>query len=330
MNKFSDVADTSHQLSLAAMEEASRTGHRTADIEHLLLALTLTDQPGGQVLRSFGVTIETTRHAIAQQHAEQLASLGVTAHPSADGPIVFHETDGYEWSDRALAIIQRAAGRGRRGDAVAVLRELVAEPSGLIGDLLCRMNTPPEKLLERLDAADRIPAHPTTHRPRRPLSRRSEAFVPAPLNEVWALLSDPQRIPEWDQSIGSVEAELSEPPRDGDAWIAHAQTHYADGRPLRMAPELRRRLVQLDAIEPETRVAWRTTFPDRERANARVIDLTLAPAAHGTQVTISMAWDRHPARRPRPIVGWCMRPLTRLALWLQASQIGGGISRVFR
>ena len=186
MSKFSDVADTSHQLSLAAMEEASRTGHRTADIEHLLLALTLTDQPGGQVLRGFGVTIETTRHAIAQQHAEQLASLGVTAHPSADGPIVFHETGGYEWSDRALAIIQRSAGRGRRGDAVAVLRELVAEPSGLIGDLLRRMDTPPEELLERLDAADRIPARPTTDRPRRPLSRRSEAFVPASLDEVWA------------------------------------------------------------------------------------------------------------------------------------------------
>lgn len=330
MSKFTDIADTSHQLSLTAMEEASRTGHRTADFEHLLLALTLTDQPAGQVLRSLGVTIERTRHAIAQQHVEQLASLGVLGRASEPGPIVFHETGGYEWSDRALAIIQRAGGRGRRGDAVAVLRELVAEPSGCIGDLLGRMDVAPAELLERLDTADRIPEHPNADRPSRPLSRRSETFVPAPLDEVWALLSDPRRIPEWDQSVGSVEAELSEPPRVGDAWIAHAQTHYADGRPLRMAPELRRRLVQLDALETETRVSWRTTFPDRERANARVVDLALAPAAHGTQVTISMAWDRHPARRPLPLVGWGMRPLTRLALWLQASQIGGGISRVFR
>ncbi len=51
MSKFTTSLATSHNLSLAAMEEASRVGQRTADIDHLFLALVMNKDVAGQVLR---------------------------------------------------------------------------------------------------------------------------------------------------------------------------------------------------------------------------------------------------------------------------------------
>src|SRR5690606_41760640 len=92
MSRFLSMAATMQTLSLAAMEEASREGRREADIEHLLLALTLNEQTAGQVLRRKGVTLEAVRTAVAAQHARQLSSLGVTTDAGQPGRIGFHET----------------------------------------------------------------------------------------------------------------------------------------------------------------------------------------------------------------------------------------------
>ena len=63
MSKLTRAAATAHTLSLAAMEEASRYGTRDAGIEHLLLALTLDADLGGQVLRSLGLGLDRVRAA---------------------------------------------------------------------------------------------------------------------------------------------------------------------------------------------------------------------------------------------------------------------------
>ena len=64
MSRFSQAAATMHTLSLAAMEEASRLGVHDADIDHLLLALTLDADTGGQVLRRAGIRLDTARAAV--------------------------------------------------------------------------------------------------------------------------------------------------------------------------------------------------------------------------------------------------------------------------
>jgi len=130
MNKLVRAAQTSQSLSLAAMEEASRLGLREADIEHLFLALVIDDQSAGRALRSMGIDLDAARRAVEEQHDAQLASLGIEASFPKAGRIVFQETDGYEWSARALDLIGKSSGKGKSGDAAAVLRELVAEPSG--------------------------------------------------------------------------------------------------------------------------------------------------------------------------------------------------------
>ncbi len=331
MNKLADKADTAHRLSLTAMEEASRYGPRTADIDHMLVALTVNEQIAGQVLRSLGITLEAARAAVEDQHATHLASLGVTAASPEPGPIVFHRTSGYEWGERSLAVLKRASGRNKRGDAAAILRELVVEPSGLIEDVLHRLGSSRKTVLEHLDDAERIPPHSSDRTTGAALTGSAEAFVPAPASEVWALLSDPSRIPQWDQVIGSVET--TTPPaaaRPGDQWEARALTARPDGKPLTVKPELRRQRVELRALEPQWLVEWSTTYPDMKLANARVTRIELAPAAGGTQLAITYGWERHPGRRPRPLLRALMRPLTRFAIWIQLSQLSAGISRVFR
>lgn len=154
-----------------------------------------------------GIDIDSARLAVAEHHNQQLAALGVEASFPQAGPIIFHETDGYEWSPRARDLITRSSGKGKAGDASAVLRELLAEPSGLMTDILVRLGTTSDALLEVLDESD-SPAGTTTAATKRVKGRAAgaiETFVPAPIDDVWTLLADPVRIPEWESSIDVVD-----------------------------------------------------------------------------------------------------------------------------
>lgn len=329
MSKFVGAAATSHTLSLAAMEEASRVGQRTADVDHLLLALVVNEQVAGQALRSLGITLDAARAAVAAQHADQLASLGIHA-DLPEGRIVFHETGGYRWGERANDVIRRANLGRQRGDAAAVLRQLVVEPSGLIEAILHRLGTSARAVLECLDDAERHsvegPQRPAATRDH--LSGTADSFVPAPVEEVWGLLVDPFRMPEWEPSIGGVE-EAPMMPQPGDSWFARARTQGPDGKPNRVKPQLRTQRVELIASGRGHVIEWRFSYPDAPTANTRQVRVDMEPAAGGTQLRIALMWRRGPRWR-LPALGWFMRPLARFSVWLQLSQISSGISRVFR
>ncbi|TDP89050.1 ClpA/ClpB-like protein [Leucobacter luti] len=330
MSKFTGVASTSHMLSLAAMEEASRVGQRTADINHLLIALVLNEQIAGQVLRSFSITLDAAREAVAEQHADHLATLGIQTAAAESGRIVFHETNGYEWSERALGVIRRASEGGKHGDASAVLRGLVTEPSGMIEAILKRLDTTPEAITAKLDEAERYP----THRPQRAvragtLSGASEAFAPASPEQVWGLLTDPSRMPEWEPSIGHVE-DAPAAIKVGETWAAFARTERPDGKPIPVKLGFITQHVEVVALEVPRLIEWRLTYPETPRANARCIKVEIEPAAGGTQLRLALAWERNPNRPRRSFLGFVMRPVFRLVLWIQLSQLGGGISRAFR
>lgn len=359
MSRITGALAASHRVSLAAMEEASRLGARTADIDHMLLALTLDPGIAGQVLRAQGVTLPAAREAVAAQHSEQLASLGLSTLEQPAGPIVFHETGGYQWSERALEIMKLASAKKRRGDAAAMLRELVQEPSGLVAQTLARLGATPDGITALLAAADRGRANaaglptglPSGHAPapRRPnaLSARAEAFVPAPVDQVWALLSNPARMPEWEPSIASVASAPAPPPRSnthvgnthgsdtrfgsmhpGNTRFARARTERPDGKAIRTAPEFTRLQLELTAREEPHLVEWRITYPDSARANVRRIRISIEPAAGGTQLRLTFAWERGARRRsPRGLV---LLPLHRIATRMQASLLAAGIGRAFR
>ncbi|MFF8893054.1 SRPBCC family protein [Brevibacterium casei] len=329
MSRFTDSASTSYSLSILAMEEASRVGQREADIDHLFLALTVSEQTAGQVLRSLGITIDDAREAVAAQHAEQLAGLGIRTDPPAPGRIVFHETEGYEWGDRALRILQAANGSGKRGDAAAVLRDLVVEPSGMIESILTRLGTSSEAVLAELDRVERLSDRPAGSTSADALSGTVAAFVPAPIDDVWRLLSDASRLPDWDPTIGSVE-DGTAATSAGQSWAARTRSTRRDGTPVTVKPHVVNQRVEAAEVDEPRFIEWRATYPDAARANARRTSISLEPAAGGTQLHIEYAWVRTSTSLVRRLLGLALRPLQRFLIWIQLGQLRAGISRAFR
>ena len=329
MSMFVQLAQTSQVLSLTALEEASRQGLREADIEHLFLALVLSDQVAGRVLREIGIGIEDARRAVRDQHDAQLASLGVRAALPDPGRIVFHETDGYELKQRAADLIRRAGGKSRDGSAAAVLRELVAEPSGLIADILHRLDVAPDEVLERLDrsVADAGVPAPEPSLSKGQASGSQGTFVPGPVAQVWDFLADPGRVPEWEVSAGEIELSGQEA-RRGAVWEGRAAEEFPDGKPLNIKPPYRRRRIELVTAERPHRVAWSFVYPDAPQSRPFRTEFTLAPTTGGTRVTITTSWPRHTGWRR--LVGVPLRPLQKLTVWLRLFQTGSAVSRAFR
>jgi len=325
MSRFTQAAATMHTLSLASMEEASRLGVRDADIDHLLLALTIDADTGGQVLRSMGVGLDAARTAVATQHSAQLELVGVTSGDDVPGRIVFHETTGYEWTDRALAVLKDASSGDRDGDSAAVLRSLTSEPSGLIHEILQRLGVDPEALTARLDELQGLRLSPRTSPDAHALTGSRSVFVPATLDEVWALLSSAARIPEWDQGIATIEADDTM----ADGWGAETATMTPDGKPLRVKAPFVRQRVHLVQREERTRIQWRFTYPDAARSNPRLVTFELEHAAGGIQLRVTLTWEtrRRPGRR---LVRVVLKPLYRFIVFIQLAQIASGITRVFR
>lgn len=328
MTNFLAFAATMQTLSVAGMEEASREGRRIGDIEHVLLALVISEQSAGQVLRGLGITLDDAREAVRAQHREQLHQLGIDVESERPDRIVFHETDGYDWSERALMIMSRSTEGPGRGDGASVLRRLLDEPSGLIEAILERLGTTTDAVRAALDDVE--PAAPPAGRGVRPsrdrVRGRFETFVPAAIDDVWALVSDAERVPEWEPMTGSVKADATAEP--ADAWIAIAPTHRPDGKPIKIkAPYRRRRLTQVDSVR-STMVVWRFGYPDAAAAQPRTLAVELSPVSGGTRIVLTSEWPRRAGWRR--LVGMPLRPLQRYFVWLNLSQTGGGISRAFR
>lgn len=329
MNKIVRAARTSQSLSLAAMEEASRHGLREADIDHLFLALVINDQPAGRALRELGIDIDSARLAVEEQHDAQLTSLGIETSFPEGGRIVFHETDGYEWTARAWDLIAKSSGKGKPGDAAAVLRELVAEPSGMITDILRRLGTTPDVLIEHLDRADSpsMKFMPAATKVKGRTTGTTETFVSAPLDKVWAFLSDPARIPEWEPSIGILD-QTSQEATPGTVWEGVAPASHPDGKPVKIKPQFRRRRVELVAIRQPDMIAWSFGYPDVAHSNAVLTEFALVDTTGGTQVRICKSWSRRQGWRG--LLAWPLRPIQKFLVWIAVFQTSSAISRAFR
>lgn len=332
MSRFTEMATTSHALSIQAMEEASRFGQRVADIDHLLLALVISEQPAGDVLRDLGITLKAARGAVEEQHRAQLDALGVTAEASVQGRIMFHETGGYEWSARSIDVITRANKRTNRGDAAAVLRQLVVEPSGMIENILRRLETSSAQVIEQLNRAQSDSPSTSQHtRAKGKLSADTEAFVPAPVKEVWKLLIDPLRRTEWEPSVGHVVIEGARAqPHVGQSWTAYARKIGPDSKPIRIRSEFQVQDVELLQCHDQTIIEWRSTFPRASKANARRLRIALEPAVGGTRLRLALTIERHASHARSPIRGLLLRPYFRFVIWMQLLNLSNGISRVFR
>ena len=93
-----------------------------------------------------------------------------------------------------------------------------------------------------------------------------EAVFPAPSEEVWSALTDPERLADW--FANDVELEL----RPGGAGIFR----WDDGSV---------RIAEVDAVEEGRRFAFRWRDEEGERGETQV-ELVLAEVEGGTRVTV--------------------------------------------
>lgn len=334
MSKLTETAAMVHELSVTAMEEASRFGQRTADIEHMFLALVLSEHTAGLLLRGMGITLTSARQAVTDVHSSRLALLGIDAKLPQSDRITFHETGGeHDWSDRAAGILSISASPETGDFTATLLQNLLLEPSGLISDLLNRLDTTPAAVSGRLSTV--VPGlgeHARVPRAAEDSLIGSRSFfVPAPTEDVWALLVAPSRMCEWGPCYGVVEyPEGDTDVFPGEAWIAHAATHSPDGTSLNVRPEVKRERVELLTRHERSSIAWRFTYPDAPALNSRRVEISLAPASGGTELAVKIAWERNPILKPRRVSRAILRPMHRYAIWNQLTHIGGSVSRVFR
>ena len=109
---------------------------------------------------------------------------------------------------------------------------------------------------------------------------RDETVVPATPEEVWGLVSDPARLPQWWPGVTRVEEATP------DAWTTVLAS--PKGKSVRVDYS------RVEA-EPKRRLVWRQEIDESpfERILARATtEVALAPDADGTRVTVSL--DQQP------------------------------------
>ena len=105
---------------------------------------------------------------------------------------------------------------------------------------------------------------------------RRETVVPAPPEEVWRLVSDPARLPQWWPAVSRVE----------DASPAAWTTVLSSPK----GKSIRADYTRLE-LDPEHRLVWRQELEETpfERILARAVtEIALDPDEAGTRVTIAL------------------------------------------
>lgn len=324
MSNVIDQFVSFQRIAQVAMEEASRFSLPEADVEHLFVALVVSDERAGVALRSMGITLASAREAVADVHSARLASLGIRA----DLP------QQQRMDCRDLLLRPRAreiAGRALGADdySAALLRDLVDEPSGLVESILAELGATPSAVTAKVDAT----AGRREVRPRAAadgLLGTHETFVPASVDQVWALLADPRHMTKWGPSYARVDCD--EQPLDafpGDAWVGRVR---AGGRGRSGQPregQASERVELLCRVE-RTRLVWRFSTPDAPHLNSRRVHVDLKPTTAGANVRATVAWEPRRDGVRRPFLSALLLPVKRYAVRSQAAHVGASIGRAVR
>ncbi|MFK4790598.1 SRPBCC family protein [Microbacterium sp. ZW T5_56] len=318
MSRLAATLAASQTLSMAGFAEAARHHRTVADLDDLLIALTVDDGLGGQALRAGGVQRDDLRTAIVATRAHRLAALGIAVvSPEPEDSSGRHMTR-CEWSGRVLQLFQSVP--VTHDFSATILRAVLDEPSGHVAEVLAHTTLDRAELERVLDAAGDTP-------PPRPidtgvLSGSVGVHVAAPVEVVWDLLADPLRLHEWAPSVG--ESALS---MDNGSWLATTPAAGPDGRPLRVRDGIRHQHWTLLGASMPTHVEWQVTYPDLPRANRQRLLLELAPSAGGARVDVTVQWHRTAPGRSG--LGRILRPFTRWATRQGARSTAQAITNVF-
>lgn len=313
-------------LNRLSAEEASRYGHEKIDLEHLLLALTLTDTPAGQALRSHGVTWNAVTEAIRGLSAARLENLGITS----NAPLLPTQritTTGT--TPRLKAVFKKGA--GTQPDLIQLTQALLDEPSGTIAHILEKIGAHTESIREQLNipavqvavSAENVtaledsnltPTHqeeanlqqsrpPSSHSGtahKKIKQTQASAVIPATTEAVDRYIHNPLNLSEWEPVL--LGREIEENP-DGEGWIAQPSTNHAGenqsgencGHEGRCKRENQARAkakttfaIQRKAGKPLT---WEISKLGYANAPTLSIILDTQSAQDGTAFTVTARWE---------------------------------------
>lgn len=211
----------------AARAEAARSDRSAADVEHLLLGLLVDGGPSTRALVRAGADLPRLRAAVADLDRPAPA---VAVPPALQPHVAYYDQldGGPPLSGRAWQLLDRVP--DGLGDDRQLLRVLLDDPRAT--HLLEHAGVDHAEL--RRTASDHDPSRPTdAGAPAtsddgddsgddvpppwggRWTEVRYSQVVPVDPARIWALLSSPQRRPEWDPRSGRVEVDPERPERFG-------------------------------------------------------------------------------------------------------------------
>ena len=319
MSSIGEAALLAQRLSGAAKEECTRSGRPEVDVDDLLLALVLSGGPAGRLLRTAGVTVEAARAAVEQVHAERASRLGVAVPSLPPGPIADPARGTVDWSERARKVLGAVS---PRSDETAVLLALLDEPSGLVRDVLAALGLPEDEVRRGVAAAPGRPDPDLAGADAEWEGVGVEAFAPAPVEQVWALVTDPARRPVWDSAHESVVA------RPDGVLEAQAARVRPNGSRARVHRDYRRTLIRVVGEEPGRLVEWELAWPDRAGSRRQRVAVRLEPVPGGTRLLLTRRWQRR--RGPVALVRGLVAPLYRFSVRAELQASAAAISRALR
>lgn len=139
------------RLSVPAAEEAHRFGPPAVDIEHVFLALLLSQTPAGRLLRDRGIGFDRVRAAVQEQHAERITDLGIPKLAVPPRPIPTDGLGEIPWSERVTKMLSQTA---QDASGFALLRAMITDGGGFIAELLERLGTQKTEILSAIEQAE--------------------------------------------------------------------------------------------------------------------------------------------------------------------------------
>lgn len=310
MTRLATIFENSQRLALTAAEEAQRFGRLKVDVEHVFLALIVSQTDAGRVLRARGVTLDQARRAVQAEHAHRTAALGVGDVQVPPRPIPAAGPGDIDWNERTLSLFSRSGGDGT---GTTLLRALIDDPGELVSAVLGRLGIDPHTVIATAEAAGTPNRHgDSSVSSPGPEGVSYDAFIPALRGRVWELIDSSERRPEWDTAVGSIE------PAGPHRWIGRAS---AESRTRWRVPRrARTRSITLIDREESNLVEWEITFPRTRTSRSERLRVELTDQPGGTGIRLTL----------RPVGTRRWGPLTRFLATGELTRIASGISRTFR
>lgn len=260
----------------AASREATRAGHPEVGFEHLLLGALVNGGPGARILMDAGVDLTESRAAIDELLREDLALLGIdiplptpSGNSGAEGPALL------PLAPRVRELVDDCPWSG--GDT-AVIAALIDDEGGRTRRLLERLGVDTDRI--RHDLGEPTPERAAATTP--PVVDASsgpapegweyttyDLDVPVLVEQVWDVVSDPERRGEWDPR--AVRTRLL----DGGV----VELAQQDGTPVREAVTR--------AVE-RSEVTW--TRAEREGTAPRTLRIVIEPVGDHARLHLRLGW----------------------------------------